>query len=387
MRQSHTTNNIALELIVRTSASQRSDWSRRPKATLQLLHPYPSLQATSQQISRGSIEVSEVPRSLSNGALQTSFWIYYADTTPFSTMKKSYSSGAKLSTAKHEVIDLVFSDEDLDFNAKVLSNPRVPTGSLEFPHITSSRASADGPSREQECAPEEGCVSPALSYLTIRDPPSEDEQHCERHITEGLPREPTLSSPLRGMLDAFASSDQEESDQEAVYPAPAPAALHTEGELDRLLNGDISNVQQYACNAPALQRHLAIFDGARGQQLRNSSTRDSHTPASSANTVDVLSDTDSESETGSRPLAPRRGRAAPGTLTPKLINSQSTPKRRFNEDKITGASTGDDPGICVVIPKAPYAKGRRIAIPPNPKLPIAAVYMRGDAQFIDQKRR
>ncbi|OBZ76198.1 hypothetical protein A0H81_03583 [Grifola frondosa] len=40
-----------------------------------------------------------------------------------------------------------------------------------------------------------------------------------------------------------------------------------------------------------------------------------------------------------------------------------------------------------MVPKAEYARGRRLLTPSNPRLPLAAVVMRGDAQFINQREK
>lgn len=45
------------------------------------------------------------------------------------------------------------------------------------------------------------------------------------------------------------------------------------------------------------------------------------------------------------------------------------------------------PGFTINVPKAPYARGRRLLVPSDRNLPITAVYMRGDLQFIDQTQR
>ena len=49
--------------------------------------------------------------------------------------------------------------------------------------------------------------------------------------------------------------------------------------------------------------------------------------------------------------------------------------------------SGRIPGHTVVIPKADYARGRRLLAPANPAIPFTTILMRGEAHFVDQRRK
>lgn len=75
--------------------------------------------------------------------------------------------------------------------------------------------------------------------------------------------------------------------------------------------------------------------------------------------------------------------------------ARRAPSRSISED-MGSDSDQDEPdpagqenptGHTVVIPKAGYARGRRLLAPRNQDLPFTTILMRGDAHFVDQRRK
>ncbi|KAI0771857.1 hypothetical protein BD413DRAFT_46832 [Trametes elegans] len=109
-----------------------------------------------------------------------------------------------------------------------------------------------------------------------------------------------------------------------------------------------------------------------------------------------------------RPHAPLRGRvrtrrSVPSSTThvKRTANSHHTNSTALRSRSSSIANVDSDlegggreragcmgpAGHTVVIPKAEYARGRRLLAPGNQDLPLATVLMRGDAHFIDQRRK
>ncbi|KAI0751348.1 hypothetical protein C8Q80DRAFT_1156838 [Daedaleopsis nitida] len=129
-----------------------------------------------------------------------------------------------------------------------------------------------------------------------------------------------------------------------------------------------------------------------------------------------LSEDDSDVNTGhkvGKPQAPppRSGEGSrnlhrdysDGTRAPRFSNRAADKSRRprstFESSRSTGSSSEDEDanehaatsaiasGHTVVIPKASYARGRRLLAPANHGQPLTTILMRGEAHFVDRKRR
>ncbi|PIL36763.1 hypothetical protein GSI_00453 [Ganoderma sinense ZZ0214-1] len=83
-----------------------------------------------------------------------------------------------------------------------------------------------------------------------------------------------------------------------------------------------------------------------------------------------------------RPIRSTRRSASPasGVATSSSEDAQDTGHQ-------ASLSSSTSPGHTVVIPKADFARGRRLLVPADPDYPITAILMRGEAHFIDQPRK
>ncbi len=100
-----------------------------------------------------------------------------------------------------------------------------------------------------------------------------------------------------------------------------------------------------------------------------------------------------------RVRAPVRGPQSKRNASPEPSrhsnSARRAPSRSISEDMDSGSDQDEsDPagqqnptGHTVVIPKAGYARGRRLLAPRNQDLPFTTILMRGDAHFIDQRRK
>ncbi|TFK93863.1 hypothetical protein K466DRAFT_47608 [Polyporus arcularius HHB13444] len=99
---------------------------------------------------------------------------------------------------------------------------------------------------------------------------------------------------------------------------------------------------------------------------------------------------------------PRMGRSNTRVVLQTGRNASDSSRARRSESGLSGetdVSPEDDPevdrqrptdptsGHTVVIPKADYARGRRLLAPMNPSNPLTTILMRGEAHFVDQRRK
>lgn len=113
----------------------------------------------------------------------------------------------------------------------------------------------------------------------------------------------------------------------------------------------------------------------------------------------LRSRTHDRSHRRARVRAPVRGPQSRRNASPEPSRhsnpARRAPSRSISED-MGSDSDQDEPdsagqenptGHTVVIPKAGYARGRRLLAPRNQDLPLTTILMRGDAHFIDQRRK
>lgn len=214
-------------------------------------------------------------------------------------------------------------------------------------------------------------ISPALSYLTIDD--SKDEE--TRVVPEDFPpnQENTGNSAsfLHSRQLSLASSDAESSEEEDGYVGRIPPAMSPEEDtkLTRLLYAKISNVEQHIRDASDIERgHFQLLSQSvpgrpTGESLNN------YYPS------------DSDSSSHGKCSALRRN---PNSVSTRPIKRHKPASSNNRGTKPTSNAPNGKP-LSVVVPKAAYARARRVLVPNE--FPICTIYMRGDAQFIDQETR
>lgn len=230
-------------------------------------------------------------------------------------------------------------------------------------------------------------VSPALSYLTLEDPPDD--------LTEAL--RPELSkreaqtyevrqqttSPYSRLL-ALPSSDAESDGDLEITVGGAKNSTRSSIQVDavdHLLHANISDVKRYIKDTSDRQRqHLhslstqqtVLHSGEEGfsSDSDDSSKSDSEVAESLACSIAGPSRTrTTESRRDKRPdKVPCVG------IEPDLHR------------KGTASSAVEGGAVTVTLPKSAFAKGRRLIVPADLASPISAIYMRGDVQFIDQRK-
>ncbi|GJE84667.1 hypothetical protein PsYK624_007430 [Phanerochaete sordida] len=193
-------------------------------------------------------------------------------------------------------------------------------------------------------------------------------------------REGTLSPYSR--LRALPSSDQDSGeDGPHDFPSSRHAAIMASEDdaTERLLHGEITAVRTFLQDASAEQRqHMRHLSGhaSSAAGLSDRPLRQEDSDSDSDLRVEQQSNARRHEQGMSRhPLRTRKGptKGLSGAAVPKPTSDRAVP--------------GDSGGVSVTLPKAEHAKGRRLVVPADPSLPIAAVYMRGDCQFIHQGSR
>lgn len=218
-------------------------------------------------------------------------------------------------------------------------------------------------------------VSPALSYLTLdaqqdrEDPPSAEVCLPSAAVASQYTRDRSASS------SDDSSSENSEDDRdlsELNHGRPLLPRAASVGGIEslatRLLHGTASVDDVMA---GASEEHRRRMEGFLAQRSN---------PGVEADVTrkrNIVS-----SQDGPR----RRGLGSNSQLSAKDRTVVSA-SRDSSSNSRTLEGQDDDDGYSVIVPKAPLAKGRRLFIPPDGELPITAVYMRGDVQFIDQRTR
>ena len=230
-------------------------------------------------------------------------------------------------------------------------------------------------------------ISPALSYLSLQDPDVEGIASQQPSSVAVGRRQPTLSpySRLLALSSSDAESDLEIEDSEH-HAGPHLPEPH-EGLSDAILNGNISGVREYLCNIPSDQRRCLGVPGTSNPKSQPQSSGNS--AVIGASDVDsASSDADSDPESVVNPGEGSRTPFGNGGLG-RLVTS--SPKLPHSRELALAAKTkklvADGNAVSIIVPKAEHAKGRRFLVPTDKTLPMAAIYMRGDVQFINQRTR
>ncbi|KAI0692659.1 hypothetical protein BC835DRAFT_38860 [Cytidiella melzeri] len=221
-------------------------------------------------------------------------------------------------------------------------------------------------------------VSPALSYLTLDEHPRQDAPPEgdieEQQVAESSAMQAT--HPVYASDDTESSEDDEldSSDSSAQPAAVASTALSgTDLLVQRLLDGD--EASDVLKDVPAEQRSRVLTFlnmGALSQSTNRAAEQNSSESSDDVGSSD--SDTD-EPKDRRRPI--RSLPALPAV-------SRSGRARKSGIVTVSQDSHAEDDGVRVLLPKPSHAKGRRILVPSDRRIPIAAVYIHGDLQFIDQ---
>lgn len=214
-------------------------------------------------------------------------------------------------------------------------------------------------------------ISPALSYLTIDD--SKDDE--ARVVPEDFPsaQENTGNSasfPHSRQL-SFASDDAESSEEEDGYVGQIPPAMNPEEDtkLTRLLYAKISNVEQHIRDASDIERgHFQLLSQSVPGRPTGKSLNNYYSSGSDSSLHEKRS-------------ALRRN---PNPVSTRPINRHKPASSDNRRTRQTSNALNGKP-LSVVVPKAAYARARRVIVPNE--FPICTIYMRGDAQFIDQETR
>lgn len=231
-------------------------------------------------------------------------------------------------------------------------------------------------------------LSPALSYLTLDDPrvdelaaspggesraqssqhPSDEDVQHEVHPRAARCAVYGGNSEL---AESDSDSDNDNSSEAGVHPFQSARAVSVAGAeslATRVLHGTVAIEDAIAAASEDQRSHLQrAFAQAISSHVEDDEEEESRADNSS-------DDDDSED---SAPLGPDKTLSLRGKgmgLNTGVDDNRST--QAFQDD-----------GYRVKLPKAREAKGRRLLIPPDETLPIVAVYMRGDVQFIDQRDR
>lgn len=224
-------------------------------------------------------------------------------------------------------------------------------------------------------------ASPALSYLSLDDQYTQD-----RRASEILPAASnSLSSVASQRKRRWSTSDSDSSssddgdaeeegrndDTRGSFLRPSRAASVNEDSslAMRLLNGTTSAENILAEASDDYRRRVLDF---MVQTMTSPEGR----------TLNRRDHAATQIGTRQRPSEPKNQRSERDRPhAPKL------PSSRVNSSGSQSSVAETDEGHRVVLPRAPLAKGRRLLIPSHPEVPITAVYMRGDVQFIDPASR
>jgi hypothetical protein len=262
----------------------------------------------------------------------------------------------------------------------------------------------------------EPTISPALSYLSLDD-------NCEPlRALSARTRSLSLAEPSQQQdsqqtsyvdreSDATStSSDDNQSDGSQVRPQPVhePIAGPSGMELliQRLVEGgnadDVledaspeqrTRIQAFLTTNPSSGSRSRVANGSDKSRDQGGVSKESEYESDSGDT-EPSADSDSQSRytrtksraaakttkgsngTGPPPIVTRRR----AVQTPQIVISSSESDSEVDVDQLNGDE------MRVVLPKAPAARGRRLLVPRDKHVPIAAVYMRGDVQFIKQSK-
>lgn len=222
-------------------------------------------------------------------------------------------------------------------------------------------------------------ASPALSYMTLDPEDRADPEAIERNddsmnAPEAEEESSSVYDPQEFSVDVQDSADQtsenEDIDElEVRIRAPSLALNNSEEEFNEdRPHGPISRIERPPQHNTPPQR-------TRGSRPTDVSTR-AYTTASRASRASPA-----------HRVAPVHEKEHPASrLSLRNLPRDKRTRTVSNVDEHVQEPSQNDEWT-VVVPKAPWAKGRRLLIPSNSRLPMAAVYMRGDVQFIHQHRR
>ena len=240
---------------------------------------------------------------------------------------------------------------------------------------------------EKEAAPAvpnevERSISPALSYLTLDEmAPGTEAYSVAQPVVEPSQRR---KWNYESESDENETSDEDSSMDEEHNVHPLPLMREEPSEMDlivgRLLAGEESRVEKILKDMPLEQRRRVqecmtstVTSHSRGRANADSSCESDSSDSSSS---------EDESEDEPQIINRSKKRRHSRNSIPRVSGREVSRTRT----EATPSSMAEDDGITVILPKAHRARGRRLIVPQNRRLPIAAVYMRGDVQFIKQNR-
>ena len=232
------------------------------------------------------------------------------------------------------------------------------------PHVASPRCSA----------------SPALTYVTVVEPLDREADTAvvqNAHGTSDERRDDADPVPLGHFAHSLELSSDQESDMDGsvVLDEPPRAtflqrATSEENLAERLLLGPIDTVDDFLEERGMLDDHLRpILDILPRGSTSTSCERERG--AGTGRGTRSMRHALVQQHPPAREAAPARADARSARAPPPDASSSSS----------------GNVGVTITLPKTTWAKGRRLLVPSSADLPIAAVYMRGDVQFMNQGRR
>ncbi|PSR73620.1 hypothetical protein PHLCEN_2v10539 [Hermanssonia centrifuga] len=342
----------------------------------------PPLEASSSR-SRASIDQVEpwnFPLRTADSARLVS--ISMQTSTAFE-LKSPYRQFQTLENVPHsekKVVDLVSESSDMDIDD---DNSCLEHDSMSPTRSPSTRARLSSVISDTEAAIRRITTSPALSYMAPpepiaspykRSPIAIGKRRCSDSSGHNERKRPFLD-PV-----GHSSDDDSDSDEEATaseYPEYSPPWIDSSNDIvQRLVNGTIEEVDEIIARASSDEhRNMHLLAQSVASRLSNGvATRGSSSDASSH----TGSSSRRRDSATTRNLRAQNSQEARGTQIMRQA-SQHQPMRAGLVQNTTN--------VTVNLPKSDYARGRRLLVPENTSRPMAAVYMRGDMQFVHQDGR
>ncbi|KAI0092792.1 hypothetical protein BDY19DRAFT_507415 [Irpex rosettiformis] len=245
---------------------------------------------------------------------------------------------------------------------------------------------------EEEAAPVlnevEVTISPALSYITLDDhaPGAVSTRGtAAQPIAEDLQPQRWNPYDLEGSEGSDEDSSTDEDEGRSVHPTPIIREEPSEMDLivERLLAGEESRVDKILKDIPLEQRRR-VQECLKSTGPSRSRRRVSNHSSSENESFDTSSSEEESSSSEDEPQVIDRSKKRPHVRN--RVPRANGRKISHQSAQASQSLAAEDGGITVVLPKAHRARGRRLLVPQNRNLPIAAIYMRGDVQFIRQNQ-
>ena len=207
---------------------------------------------------------------------------------------------------------------------------------------------------------------------------SESSSQCDRSSRERLYSRRLADlrrrRPRQRLAHDAEESDEDERAESVVFRPP--------GRLRA-----VDRVQPGAGNSIALSKNVPDFDVRDKVQKPTVSHRQQRSSTASYNLRKAQ-----PSGSGSVPQHRRGASDRPIRSTRRSASPAGGAATSSSEDEQDAGDqaslwSSTPSGHTVVIPKADFARGRRLLVPADPGYPITTVLMRGEAHFIDQQRK